>query len=33
MHLGMGECRASFSGHCDLDLWPRFLEHISYYLR
>ena len=24
MHLGMGECHLSFSGHCDLDLWPSF---------
>ena len=35
MHFGMAECRVSFSGHCDLDLWPTFLEysrleHISY---
>ena len=24
IHLGMGECRVPFSGHCDLDLWPSF---------
>ena len=24
MHLGMAECHVPFSGHCDLDLWPRF---------
>ena len=24
MHLGMLECSISFSGHCDLDLWPSF---------
>ena len=24
MHLGMTECRVTFSGHCDLDLWPSF---------
>ena len=27
MHLGMGECHLSFSGHCDLDLWPSFNNH------
>ena len=31
----MVECLAPFTGHCDLDLWPSFLEtscpeHISY---
>ena len=28
MHLGMAECRASFWGHCDLelDLWPSFYK-------
>ena len=24
MHLGMAECHVTFSGHCDLDLWPSF---------
>ena len=24
MHLGMVECRVAFTGHCDLDLRPRF---------
>ena len=24
MHLGMGECRVPFLGHCDLDFWPSF---------
>ena len=38
MHLGMVECLVSFTGHCDLDLWPSFLEkscpeHISYIIK
>ena len=29
MHLGMGECRVPFLGHCDLDLdlWPSFKKN------
>ena len=27
IYLGMAECRVPFSGHCDLDLWPSFLNN------
>ena len=38
MHLGIVECLVPFTGHCDLDLWPIFLEkscpeHISYIIK
>ena len=38
MHLGMIECLVQFMGHCDLDLWPLFLEksclgHIFYIIK
>ena len=38
MHLGMVECLVPFTGRCDLDLWPIFLEkscpeHISYIIK
>ena len=27
MHLGMTECHITFSGHCDLNLWPSFKNY------
>ena len=36
MHLGMVECHVPFSGHFDLDIWPRIFvsrTYLLYYLR